>query len=114
MRQNETLNNMNNLRSGFCDVDVVLKWLCLVVFGAIVMMAIVNICSDAISGNGHNAAQKIRDDQRIRRQQRCEKERSRCDVCHEMSRTTSFCGVCGIVCGDCLPLCYQEHPLCIQ
>lgn len=31
---------MNKLRGGFCDVDVVLKWLCLAVFGAIVVMAI--------------------------------------------------------------------------
>lgn len=98
---------MKKLRGGFCDVDAILKWICLVIFGLIVILAIVNKCSEAFTGNGGN-------EQMVKRAQEYKELLSRCDVCHEMSDSTFFCSVCGTVCGSCLPLCYQRHPSSIQ
>lgn len=98
---------MNKLRGGFCDVDVILKWVCIGIFGSMVIFAIVNRCLEAFTESGRN-------EQMSKRVQSHENVYRQCDVCHRMSSSTFFCSVCGTVCDGCLPSCYQRHPASIQ
>lgn len=40
--------------------------------------------------------------------------RERCERCLQTVSTWHFCAICGCVCGECLPACYDSHPSSIR